>query len=133
MHNNDERYSSIAIASLSSALISGKYRKTRSSAKSKFIHKRVPGAAGSHNFDTIHLMNGYEKSPNFTAPAQTVFGTDQKNHRGRIAPPLPPVIGLSHHHHYVVIDWLKTIDYLTGPQMTLPGAPISKRHLGHYT
>ena len=29
-------------------------------------------------------------------------------------------------HHHVAIYWLKTIDDLTCPQMTLPGAPVSK-------
>ena len=44
--------------------------------------------AGSQNFDTMRPMNGYEKSPSFMALAQTVFGTDRKNHSGAIRPPL---------------------------------------------
>ena len=94
MYTNDDRYSSIAIASLSSALIGGKCRKTRSSAKStsaKMALEPPLRKVGSQNFDTKRPMNGYEKSPSFMALAQTVFGTDQKKHRGADSPP-------PHHH-----------------------------------
>ena len=42
----------------------------------------------SQNFDTIRPMNGYENYLSFMALAQTVFDTDQKNHKGgRFTPP----------------------------------------------
>ena len=102
MHKNDDRYSSIAIASLSSALIGGKCRKTRSSEKStstKMSLEPPLRKVGSQNFDTIRPVNGYENFPSFMALAQTVFGTDKKNHRGDDSAPSPPVIGLKAPQH----------------------------------
>ena len=89
--------SSIAIASLSSALIGGRYRKTQNSAKStstKVSLEKPLRKVGSQNFVTIRPIDGYENSLKFMALAQTVFDTDYKNHRGVNPPPPPPVIGL---------------------------------------
>ena len=79
MHKNDDRYSSIAIASLSSALIGGKWRKTRSSAKSastKMSLQQPLRKVGSQNFGTIRPVDGYENYPNLMALAQAIFVTD---------------------------------------------------------
>ena len=78
MHKSDDGYSSIAIASLRSALIGGKCWKTRSSKTTftKMFLEPPLRKVGSQNFDTICPMNSYEKSPSFMALAQTVFGTD---------------------------------------------------------
>ena len=50
---------------------------------------------GSQTFDTIRPMNGYEKSLSFMTLTQTVFGTDQKNHREADSPPPTSIIGLT--------------------------------------
>ena len=79
MLNDDKRYSSIAIASLGSALIGGKMSEN-SKFSEKYLHKNVleppQRKVRSQNFGTIRPIDGYEKSPKFMALAQTVFGKD---------------------------------------------------------
>ena len=57
----------------------------------KYLRKNGPGAASAQGrkskFDTMRPMNGYEKSPTFMALGQTVFDTDQKNHKGADSTP----------------------------------------------
>ena len=60
MHKNDDRYSSITIASLRIALIGGKCRKTRTSAKSRYLHENVPGAASAQG----RKSNFWHNTPN---------------------------------------------------------------------
>ena len=115
--------SSVAIASLSSTLIGGKCRKTRSSAKSTSSNMSLeppPRKVGSQNFGTIRPKEGYEKSLSFMALAQTVFGTDKKNTGGDSPPPHtpPPVIGLNH----------SRTSFETPQMLTALQQPISNRN-----
>ena len=126
--SSSKAISSIAIASLSSALIGGKCRKTRSSAKSTYLHKMFLEPplhkVGSQNFGTIRPMDGYEKSPNFLTLAKRFWYRLEKPH-GANSPPPP------HTRNRVKVLQIPSPNFLESPGITFTQLTLlSKRFRG---